>query len=158
MTAIYQLRGVLTLQSRVGREVENFFDDRQPSPGINTASTDARKTYRTARHRPTSPSARYNCHGLTFAGRRTSIESPREVEQILFDDNYVEVPRPDVVAGDVAIYYENGSIEHSGIVMETGDLGVIWILSKWGELHEAVHKPHDCMYDASDVRFFRIVR
>ncbi len=158
MTALYHLRGTLVLQSRTGSEVENYFDDRKPAPGIDFASSDARRTYRSARHRPTKPSSRYNCHGLTFAGRRTAIERPEEVERIIREDGYVQVPRAEVLAGDVVLYYENGMPEHSGIVTEVLALGSMWVLSKWGDLHEAVHQPHDCMYDASDLRFFRIVR
>tara|TARA_R110002167_G_scaffold15826_1_gene62797 strand:+ start:1535 stop:2011 length:477 start_codon:yes stop_codon:yes gene_type:complete len=158
MTALYQLRGVLGLQSRTGREVENYFDERPPIPGITLASNDARRKYRSVRHRPTEPSARYNCHGLTFAGRRTAIERPEEVERIIHDDGYLPVQRAEAAAGDIVLYYQSGTIEHSGIVVDAKEYGVIWVLSKWGELHEAVHQAHDCMYDATDLRFYRIVR
>lgn len=158
MAALLQIRGILGLQSREGRDVENYFNSRLPIPGVQIASQNARQQYRSGRHRPTEPSARYNCHGLTFAARRTAIEKPEEVEQLIREDEYQRVPRSEVVAGDIILYYQAGVVEHSGIVTETGALGQIWILSKWGEMHEVIHQPHDCMYDAEDLRFFRVVK
>jgi hypothetical protein len=47
--------------------------------------------------------------------------------------------------GDVVIYVQDGSIEHSGIVVWVDGAGP-WILSKWGECHEPIHRLYDCPY------------
>jgi hypothetical protein len=97
--------------------------------------------------RRTSQSALYNCHGFTFASRRTRIETSREIQTILADDAYQEVLLADVLPGDVVIYYsERGDPNHSGIVVETGGL-VPWVCSKWGTAGEFVHALQDCPRD-----------
>jgi hypothetical protein len=154
MTPIYHIRGLLALQTRLGADIENYFDTRPLDPGRTIASDALKQQFRSAIH-ITRPSARYNCHGLTFASRRTSIEDPKEVEKILAHDGYAEIERTNVKPGDIAVYYRSSQIDHSGLVVTTNDFGRISILSKWGELHEAIHQPHDCPYDASNIRFFR---
>src|SRR5436190_1643621 len=68
--------------------------------------------------RRSGPSAVYNCHGLTFASRRTCIHKADVVQLILSDDRYKEVARADVLPGDVVLYYgEDGDIEHSAVVV-----------------------------------------
>src|SRR3972149_1987902 len=53
------------------------------------------------------PSPVYNCHGLTFASRRTAIFEHREIMKILSEDDYQEVENEnDVQIGDIIIYYE----------------------------------------------------
>src|ERR1700761_7362541 len=38
-----------------------------------------------------SPTDCYNCHGMTFASRRTGIYDTNEIIKILKEDNYVEI-------------------------------------------------------------------
>jgi cell wall-associated NlpC family hydrolase len=95
-------------------------------------------------------SAIYNCVGLVFASRRTSIE-PSEIDQkILADDGYRRLGAAESPAlGDVVIYRSgDGSISHVGIVASSGSVGaapVIRVLSKWGPegeyLHPLTHVP-----------------
>jgi hypothetical protein len=59
------------------------------------------------------------------------------------------------MAGDIAVYRRDGIIEHSGIVVEKPGL-VPKILSKWGNLHEAIHFPFDCPYKDMIVTYYRI--
>src|SRR5262245_35364311 len=50
-------------------------------------------TWKDAIHRhEIGPCRTFNCHGLTFASRRTWIDKSGEVQKILDDDGYVEVP------------------------------------------------------------------
>lgn len=94
----------------------------------------------------TKATGMFNCHGLTFASRRTQINSPAELRKILEDDQYVPVKLTDVQPGDVVLYVgANGDFNHSGIVVEYKDGMVhplIW--SKWGNGPEAVHALLDC--------------
>ena len=68
-----------------------------------------------------NPSPIYNCHGLAFASRRTTIWNIQEVWKIVKEDNYIEIKDiKDVLPGDLILYIDDdGDIEHSGIVVET---------------------------------------
>jgi hypothetical protein len=103
-------------------------------------------------------SAAYNCHGLTFASRRTCIHDPQEVRRILNDDGYEKVLDKEVTLGDVILYVSRGDIEHSGVVIRTDNL-TRWVLSKWGvEGPEAVHLANYCPYDWDAFEYYRVVR
>lgn len=69
----------------------------------------------------------------------------------------MQVPLAQVLPGDVAVYYTNGDAEHSGVVLEKPGL-IPKLLSKWGNAQEFVHWANDSPYDATDIRYFRMVR
>lgn len=102
----------------------------------------------------------YNCHGLTFASRRTGIFDNEVLEQILQDDGYVQLRTEQVLPGDVILYFgPENDIEHSGIVIEPPtalNLNVPLVLSKWGRLLEGVHLANRCPYNFSNTRYYRI--
>jgi len=84
----------------------------------------------------TEMSPMYNCHGMTFASRRTRVFDPLAVQRILADDEWIEIELKDVLPGDVVIYFdEEGDANHSGIVVGTEPL----ICSKWGSAGEFIH-------------------
>jgi len=104
----------------------------------------------------------YNCHGLTFSSRRTTIEDASQVSLILAEEPYQEVlDLKCVLPGDIVAYYEKGSITHTGIVVANEPVGEtfrrVLILSKWGGGFEAIHLVDDCTYSrTSDGRkYFR---
>lgn len=108
----------------------------------------------------------YNCHGLTFGSRRTSVFSSPLF--ILEEDGFQEIPERDTKVGDIVVYFDSqGSESHTGIVIgedylafdavsstKRGKLPLIW--SKWGKGFEVVHLMGNCPYDASTARFFRL--
>ncbi len=107
----------------------------------------------------------YNCHGFTFASRRTRISDSQDVQRILVEDDYEEVARDSVRPGDIVLYMSadnDGDVEHSGLVVELREsmgIGrVPMILSKWGSGAEVVHTVSDCPYQLSNIRFFRVTR
>jgi len=104
----------------------------------------------------------YNCHGLTFASRRTRIWRPESVPTILQEDAYELIPEDEVLPGDVIIYTgDDGDAEHSGIVVEVRTLGSIrtpWICSKWGPGSEVVHSWGDCEYNLANVKYYRVTK
>lgn len=99
----------------------------------------------------------YNCHGLTFASRRTRVIDVQGIERVLIDDNWVELEMRDVLPGDIVIYYsEEGEPNHSGIVVEVFDLGVPKIRSKWGSAGEYIHLLTDVWnFYGPQKRFYR---
>ena len=108
--------------------------------------------------RRTEVSATYNCHGLTFACRRSRIPSSTSVRCILADDQWDEVTITDVKAGDIVVYVSSdGDVNHSGLVVgKHEDLNLPVICSKWGSAGEFVHLLNDCppIY-GPDNKFYR---
>ena len=152
--ALLALKRQLPLATRLGTAIENAIDLSALPAGQVQQAADYRKSYKIAKHRPTKACNTYNCHGLTFASRRTRIWNPSEVQKILTEDGYVEVPLASVLIGDVIVYRngQSGDWEHSGVVIDDGrpkeelELQVPWILSKWGSAHEVIHPWNDCPY------------
>lgn len=103
---------------------------------------------------------RYNCHGLTFGARRTSIIDNDTIKQIISDDGYMQVSESDVQPGDVILYFdETGDCEHSGLVIEAptqSNLRVSKVRSKWGKYKEVIHPWNHCPYNFSDVKYYRV--
>lgn len=105
------------------------------------------------------PNPIYNCHGLTFASRRTGITDNNALKTILHDDGYQEVERADVLPGDIILYYyEDGDVEHSGVVISkpVSQLKIPWVLSKWGRFKEVVHYANDCPYEFRNAKYYRV--
>jgi hypothetical protein len=158
----------LSLETRQRNQIENYIDPVPPLAGVRLQVEAYRRQYLEAQHRPVGPSTKYNCHGLTFASRRTWIDKPGEVEKILRDDGYVEIKDfKDVLVGDIAIWRSAsatnlGEIEHSGIVVTSsvnldGLASPPWILSKWGKCHEVVHKANDGEWTDHRVHYYRLM-
>jgi len=102
----------------------------------------------------------YNCFGLVWASRRTSIYEESEISKILADDGYrlltnEELPLP----GDVVLYRLLGNTFHAAMVMEIRQLQpgtpkIPWVLSKWGpvfgeDLHALLDVPRYPLGDCS---------
>ena len=104
----------------------------------------------------------YDCHGLTFASRRTNIDKSTEIEKILNDDEYSLINERDVLPGDVVLYVDqdDGDISHSGIVVNAEfppeSLSIILVISKWGKFKEIIHNVNDCPYPKTYKRYYRI--
>jgi len=154
---ILQMRSQLALHTRCENQIVNEINREAVRWGDSEQVRALRRKYEHETHRPVEPSRKYNCHGLTFASRRTWIQDAQEVRKILKDDDYEEVvPPATVFPGDIAIYYKDGDVEHSGIVVGTGEYNVPLILSKWGVCHEVVHRLGASEYDAQNVIYYRI--
>ncbi len=106
------------------------------------------------------PTPIYNCHGLTFASRRTSITESREISKIITDDCYEEIPADKVLAGDIVLYIHSisGDIEHSGVVVKAPKddmLSIPMVCSKWGKSAELIHPANHCPYTLN-YKFYRV--
>ena len=107
----------------------------------------------------TDPTPIYNCHGLTFASRRTGIYEVSAIHKILDDDEYKRVEIEAVLPGDAILYFdEDGDIEHSGIVVSRpqATLKVPQVVSKWGKFQEVIHWASQCPYNYSTAKYYRI--
>jgi hypothetical protein len=144
----------LKLETRRGYQIENEIDHRPIRAGDAMMLERHRIQYPDGTHRPVGPSRKYNCHGLTFASRRTWIWKPSEIARILADDEYQQIDLHEVLPGDIVVYVQNGDAEHSGIVISV--LPALKILSKWGPAHEVIHRVADCPYNAAQINYYRI--
>jgi hypothetical protein len=84
----------------------------------------------------------YNCHGLSFANRRTRIPDA-EALTVIFQDEYMRIERERVLPGDIAVYRDGTDISHTGVVIEAPSqnaLRVAKIVSKWGHGPEYIHQ------------------
>src|SRR5271170_4067495 len=97
--------------------IENFHDAAIPKGHLLWFRTLA-KRHPWARPR-SSPSPIFNCHGLTFASRRTKIIDRANIMLILEHDEWREIDGQAAEPGDIVIYYdEAGDPNHSGMVVE----------------------------------------
>ncbi len=88
-----------------------------------------------------SLTAMYNCVGMVFASRRTSIV-PKHLPVILQDDGFRKISREEAVEGDVVIYTRNDIPQHVGIIQKLEKdfiASTIWVLSQWGDAGEYIH-------------------
>jgi len=119
------------------------------------------KRWNDAQQRGADVVPHYNCHGLTFAARRTAVTDASEVRKVLSQDEYEVVDKKDVLPGDLILYVSNdGDIEHSGVVVEAGGppLNIPRIVSKWGKFFEVIHAANYCPYNFAGAEYHRIVK
>jgi hypothetical protein len=102
----------------------------------------------------------YNCAGLVWASRRTSILDPGEWDKIISDDGYKWLPEGQLpVAGDIAVYVDqdNDEIYHVARVafLRPGIVGgkkIPWAISKWNSTSgESIHSVYDVPFDKEGV-------
>ncbi len=153
----------ITLQTRkgVGSEISNNQIDEPLNLWDLHSAEEIKRQYNFAVYR-TAPCGYYNCHGMTFASRRTRIFDRDDLARIIEEDNYHKISEDTVLEGDVVIYYRNGDPQHSGIVVGVPKINdsitPIHIVSKWGHGHEVVHTLRDCPYNQNCdmILFYRI--
>lgn len=149
----------LNLDTREGNPIQNT-QSYEISAWDKAQYSDLKKSYGNTVTERSEPTAIFNCHGLTFASRRTCIYETSEVEKILRDDGYKEVPLEKVLPGDVIIYRsQDGDPEHSGIVVQSpqeNQLKVPLVVSKWGKYNELLHFANQSPYTYSNARYYRI--
>lgn len=83
----------------------------------------------------------YDCMGMVFASRRTTVGTD-QLRMILREDGYRWVSPDDLDVGDVVIYSRSEEATHVGIIScfkktEFGDITLV--LSKWGAYPEYEH-------------------
>ena len=138
-------------------ELFSYFRTSQPpvaEADIMSTNKDIKKLFkvdvRNARY-----SNEYNCHGLTFISRLGRFAYFNDdVTRLLAAHNYKLIGSAlntdideitvssKIVRGDVIVYTDGISVQHTGIVWSVKKTGLkykIKILSKWGDLSEYFH-------------------
>jgi len=154
-------RSQLNLHTRLENQIINEINREPIRYGDTLQAADWKRKFSFPEviHRPTKASRKYNCHGLTFASRRTWIQYPSEIAKIILEDDYRVVADQEVLPGDVVVYYKDGDAEHSGTVVRVDrimGLPCPMILSKWGGCHEVIHPVGRCPFDSQNVIYYRI--
>ena len=119
-----------------------------------------KKSFGTDIEQRAQPTGVYNCHGLVFGSRRTSIYDADILSKILTEDCYVSVEPQEVMPGDLILYFEpNGEIIHSGVVVSKAapPFHIPLVCSKWGHNGEFIHLASKTTY-GSNWKFFRVSR
>lgn len=96
----------LALQTALGFDVPNEQEAIHDQAGFDEFAREFARKWSVAGCELREPAIlRYNCHGFTFAARRTWIDDPLQIVTILQHDGYTEIPQQQVAAGDIAVYY-----------------------------------------------------
>ncbi|SRR6266404_2607399 len=149
----------ITIHTRQGKEVANF-QSKTLSPFQQNQMAPTRIKYQKSMIAIRCHSSGfYNCHGMTFAGRRTEIYDSGEVKRIIVEDDYDEIRLDQILPGDVMLYFaDDGDVEHSAIIVEKPSVpfNIPMVCSKWGCHWEVIHWANDCPYNMSQARYYRI--
>jgi len=159
--SIYPPHTSITLRTRLNNEIDNIQSWQHSTFEWQQFGDQAGKWEKAGAVRLSEPCPVYNCHGLTFASRRTQVDGSlaMSIQQILKEDGYTEVPEPSTRFGDVIVYYDDqGRAEHSGIVVSKPNSDVLMVWSKWGKGHELIHPAGSCLWGSFFKKFYRITK
>ena len=143
----YLIGEQLPLATKVGRQIRNERRSERVPAALEAARRMVLTHHPTARLR--SLTATYNCMGMVFANRRTTV-STDDLSMILADDEYRSVSsQADLVPGDLAVYKNaTGAVVHVGLIAEIAVSlrqaeRVIMVVSQWGADGEYFHRADD---------------
>ncbi len=144
-------RREIILQTRVGHSVPNS-QSCEPDEKTKTLYDLFRKQHPFWKPRKAACGI-YNCAGLAWANRRTSIYDENAYSKIIKDDGYRPIATEEQLQpGDIVIYLRPTidnlrNTLHVGIVLisdEIGEIKIHWVLSKWSDQYgEDIHKIRD---------------
>lgn len=110
--------------------------------------------YRDHVMRRSGPTDTSNCHGWVFTGGKFHL-SPDDVEAILKENGYQEVPHPQ--PGDLVIYRQRETIAHTAIVRYVAEGQPVLVEGKWGTLGVYMHAAEKSFY-GTEYTFYRSAR
>ena len=143
----------IVVQTRLGRNIENIIEA-EPGEREKRMYADFRRRFE-KRFGPNWTNRKpacggYNCFGMLFASRRTSIFEDSEVEKILEDDGYRPIQEAEATVGDLALYRDQQSrgLLHVAEIVHQDELGGLHAVSKWDSTKgEDRHHIHHHMFD-----------
>jgi len=130
----------IDVQTHKGTGLENYV---APEPTVQSANLYAAKRKQHPGWAQRKPAAGvYNCAGMVWASRRTTLPEPSDWRRVLQEDNYRQVRRGELPhVGDLVVYVRKGYTEilHVAVVFSVDRFighdpsgGVaIRVLSKW---------------------------
>lgn len=138
----------IVVQTRLGTSIDNV---QAPTPDAHSVAVYIRMRHGRMTWEQRKPALGiYNCFGHVWANRRTAIYEPSEIQTILREDGYRQLPDDELpVAGDIALYQDanRGTYLHVGEVVNVPreeEIQNLRILSKWNDsCGEDYHHPRD---------------
>jgi len=101
----------IIVQTQAGTDLENFVGP-EPNTFCRSRFGVLLKNYGANWEVRKPPSGGYNCAGMVWANRRTSLPSPDDWERILDEDGYRQLAAKELVnLGDVVVYWATKSNE-----------------------------------------------
>lgn len=139
--------GQLPLATRKSRQIPNDRRMERAPVAMQVARDMVLRAHASATLR--SLTAVYDCMGMVFAARRTTVGTD-VLQMILEDDEYQRLSDSDnVVTGDVVVYRDSqgiathvGLVAHAGPIRPDGTRDIV-ILSQWGADGEYFHGVDD---------------
>jgi len=111
----------IIVQTRKGSDIKNEQVETAFSFGGLMELEDLKRDFPNATIRGQKGSL-YNCHGLTFASKRTGIYELADLQMILKEDDYHEIHFNETLPGDIVLYFsEDGDVEHSGVLVDVNE-------------------------------------
>jgi hypothetical protein len=142
----------IVVQTRKGNPVPNVIAAEPTSREIRIRD-EIRQRHGTAWRLRKKACGVYNCAGLAWASRRTSIYDDESWNLILQEDGYRKLsPEQERLPGDLVIYRDASSgFIHVGIILEVpinqGVVAVPRVLSKWDDASgEYIHWVNDAHF------------
>lgn len=137
----------IPLSTRKGRQIPNEQAPQWPEARMEAARSALLPNRPNAMIR--SLRSVYNCMGMVFAARRTSID-PEHLGMILEDDEYRQVAsESELEIGDLVVYRgDDNQVSHVGIIsridpdLRTGSRRLS-VVSQWGRDGEYIHEISD---------------
>jgi len=148
----------IRLQTRKGTDINNYQLHNIDITQYEVQMAKLSQQYLGIILRPNTITGMYNCHGMTFASRRTGINTISM--QLITEDDFIQIADNEVLPGDVVLYINDlGEIEHTGFITSV-DLPnrskfTTMVLSKWGDGSEVIHAIFNCPYAKDNIQFVR---
>lgn len=93
---------------------------------------------------------RYNCHGFVHASAHAWFE---DLGPFLRDDYYQFTPGT-LQLNDAIVYVKNGSITHSGFIIQLSGNSIVRVRSKWGATAVVEHPPGSVPADYGSIVYY----
>jgi len=139
----------IVVQTRRGRSVANVIEA-EPGPREKNIYATIQKRFGHVWINRKPPCGVYNCYGMVFASRRTSILDDGQIADILRDDGYRTIPEHDARVADLVLYKDRKiGLLHVARVTHRHDLKALHALSKWNPTsgEDEHHIRHHCWTD-----------
>jgi hypothetical protein len=140
----------IVLQTRAGRNIANS-QSCEPGEIIHINYNRLSRQHPGWRRRKPACGI-YNCFGLIWASRRTSIYDENEITKILIDDGYHRLDdETKLLPGDIVIYLSRTDRErdtlHAAVILAMemiGTAAIPFVISKWSDAYgEDIHALRD---------------
>jgi hypothetical protein len=148
-----------TFLTEAGREIRgshwSIYRDELPEASLQEIADLLQEEDLTGKVLILEPSNRwFNCHSYTFTNGVAGWIGDQQVEEILYDQQYIQVSRQGAQVGDIVIYRNaEGLIKHSGVILKRKGREIT-VTSKWGDHALMEHNIDDVLSRYGNPRIY----